>query len=62
MAVKDWRNASHFLKFVITMPPSLNVVSKIMIEAYKKWILVGLLDTGKVSDCLLPTAIIWKNC
>ncbi|KAJ5232781.1 hypothetical protein N7468_005737 [Penicillium chermesinum] len=48
MAVKDWRNASHFLATVVSMP-SVGVISKIMLEAYKKWILVGLLETGKLN-------------
>lgn len=48
MALKEWQSASRFLATVISMP-TVVVVSKIMIEAYKKWILVGLLKTGKVS-------------
>lgn len=49
LALKEWRKASHFLGTVISMP-TMGSVSMIMVEAYKKWILVGLLDKGKVSD------------
>lgn len=48
MALKEWRKALHFLGIVISMPTA-GSVSLIMVEAYKKWILVGLLDRGKVS-------------
>ncbi|KAJ5527996.1 hypothetical protein N7513_012155 [Penicillium frequentans] len=47
MALKEWRKASHFLGIVISMP-TMGSVSMIMVEAYKKWILVGLLDKGKL--------------
>jgi COP9 signalosome complex subunit 3 len=49
MALKKWRSALHFLGVVISMPTA-GSVSLIMVEAYKKWVLVGLLETGKVSD------------
>lgn len=48
MALKQWRNALHFLGIVISTP-STSSVSLIMVEAYKKWVLVGLLEKGKVS-------------
>ncbi|KAJ5777097.1 hypothetical protein N7520_000343 [Penicillium odoratum] len=47
LALKEWRKASHFLGTVISMP-TLGSVSMIMVEAYKKWILVGLLEKGKL--------------
>jgi COP9 signalosome complex subunit 3 len=47
MALKKWRNALHFLGIVISTP-STSSVSLIMVEAYKKWVLVGLLEKGKV--------------
>lgn len=47
MALKKWRKASHFLAIVISMP-TLGCISMIMVEAYKKWILVGLIQNGKV--------------
>lgn len=47
MALKEWRNALHFLGIVISTP-STNSVSLIMVEAYKKWVLVSLLEKGKV--------------
>lgn len=48
MALQEWRKARHFLGVVISMPV-VNCVSLVMVEAYKKWVLVGLLDKGKVS-------------
>lgn len=47
MALKMWRNAFHFLGIVISMPGTSSV-SLIMVEAYKKWVLVGLLEKGKL--------------
>lgn len=48
MALKEWNKASHFLELVMSMP-SLGPISMIMVEAYKKWVLVGLIEAGKVS-------------
>lgn len=47
MAVKQWDRASHCLNIVVSSPTA-NSVSKIMVEAYKKWMLVNLLGHGKV--------------
>lgn len=47
MALKEWHNALHFLGIVISTP-STSSVSLIMVEAYKKWVLVCLLEKGKV--------------
>ncbi|KAL3442119.1 hypothetical protein BJX65DRAFT_321683 [Aspergillus insuetus] len=47
MALKKWDEASHCLNAVIGSPTS-NAVSKIMVEAYKKWILANLLGHGKI--------------
>ncbi|KAJ5084308.1 hypothetical protein NUU61_008887 [Penicillium alfredii] len=47
MALKQWRKSSHFLEVVISMPTT-SVVSMVMVEAYKKWVLVGLLEKGKL--------------
>ncbi|KAL4781908.1 hypothetical protein BJX76DRAFT_333906 [Aspergillus varians] len=49
MAVKKWDQASHCLSVVISSPAA-NSVSKIMVEAYKKWILANLLWHGKLSS------------
>lgn len=48
MVLKDWTKALHFLTVVISCPV-VNSVSMIMVEAYKKWILINLLESGKVS-------------
>jgi COP9 signalosome complex subunit 3 len=47
MALKDWRKALHFLGVVISTPVA-TYVSLVMVDAYKKWVLVGLLEHGKV--------------
>lgn len=47
MALKKWDQASHCLGIVISAPTA-NSVSKIMVEAYKKWVLANLLGHGKV--------------
>jgi COP9 signalosome complex subunit 3 len=46
MGMKEWKKALHILSIVISLP-SINVVSMIMVEAYKKWILLSLLETGR---------------
>lgn len=53
MALRRWRMAFHFLG-VVTSMPTAGSISKIMVEAYKKLILVGLLEHGKVSDTMNP--------
>lgn len=47
MALKEWSKARHFLSIVISCPV-VNAVSLIMVEAYKKWVLVNLLENGTV--------------
>lgn len=47
MALKEWSKARHFLSIVISCPV-VNAVSLIMVEAYKKWVLVNLLGYGTV--------------
>ncbi|KKK23255.1 hypothetical protein AOCH_001188 [Aspergillus ochraceoroseus] len=49
MALKKWDQALHCLSAVISSP-ALNSVSKIMAEAYKKWILASLLGYGKLQS------------
>lgn len=47
IGVRDWRRAFQSLEDAVTFPTKDGAVSKIMIDAYKKWILVGLLLEGK---------------
>ena len=49
MALKKWKRALLFLEIVI-MSPVVSNVSKIQVDAYKKWVLVCLLYKGHVSD------------
>lgn len=46
MCLKQWEKAMSFLE-VVLLAPCTNVASAIMVEAYKKWVLVGLLLSGK---------------
>ncbi|OJD17945.1 hypothetical protein AJ78_01976 [Emergomyces pasteurianus Ep9510] len=46
VGLKRWDNALHFLEVVISAPTT-NSVSMIMVEAYKKWVLLCLLEKGK---------------
>ncbi|EQL31954.1 COP9 subunit 3, variant [Blastomyces dermatitidis ER-3] len=46
MGLKKWDDAIHFLEIVISAPTT-NSVSIIMVEAYKKWVLVCLIEKGK---------------
>ena len=53
MALKKWKRALLFLEVVI-MSPVVGSVSKIQVDAYKKWALVSLLYKGHVSDAFSP--------
>ncbi|PWY93367.1 COP9 signalosome complex subunit 3 [Aspergillus sclerotioniger CBS 115572] len=47
MALQNWDKALHWLSVVISSPVS-DSVTKIMVEAYKKWVLASLLGHGKL--------------
>lgn len=49
MVYKKWERASQLLLYVVAAPAISDATSVIMVEAYKKWILVGLLHRGRVS-------------
>ena len=49
MALKKWKRALLSLEIVI-MSPVINNISKIQVDAYKKWVLVSLLYKGHVSN------------
>ncbi|OKL60416.1 hypothetical protein UA08_04378 [Talaromyces atroroseus] len=49
MALKEWSKARHFLSIVISSPV-INSISRIMVEAYKKWVLVNLLENGTTAS------------
>ena len=46
MATRQFEKALAFLENVLVAPTMQNVGSKIMVEAYKKWLLVSLLQNG----------------
>ena len=47
MALGQHHKAKFFLEAVIVAPTAMNVLSKIMVEAYKKWLLLGILMSGE---------------
>jgi COP9 signalosome complex subunit 3 len=47
IGLRNWEMASDCLENVICYPVKENGVSKIMVEAYKKWVLVNLMLEGK---------------
>lgn len=49
IATEQWKKAQAFLEVVLVHPTHGNAVSLIMVDAYKKWLLVGLLIDGKGS-------------
>lgn len=53
MGLKKWKRALYFLEIVI-MTPVFNNISKIQLDAYKKWVFVSLLYKGHVSDAYGP--------
>lgn len=49
MGLRNWDRASLFLEIVVTSPTG-HTASMIQVEAYKKWVLVSLLLTGRVRN------------
>jgi COP9 signalosome complex subunit 3 len=49
MGLKQWEKAKSLLEIVL-LAPTTTVTSTIMVEAYKKWVLVGLLLNGEASS------------
>lgn len=48
IGLRDWKNAKRCLEVAVSYPARETGCSKIMSEAYKKWLLVSLLLDGKV--------------
>jgi COP9 signalosome complex subunit 3 len=55
IGLRNWESALECLENAVTYPAKDGAVSKIMVEAYKKWIIVGLLLEGK--QLSLPRSI-----
>ncbi|KAI9707352.1 MAG: hypothetical protein M1836_000312 [Candelina mexicana] len=47
IALKKWERALDFLELILSTPNNHNAPSTIQIEAYRKWVLVGLLFGGR---------------
>jgi len=50
IALHKWENAMDLLESAVTYPVKDNAVSKLMVDAYKKWTLVNLLLYGKAGS------------
>lgn len=61
MSQRDWTKAHRALEHVMTHPSKDKGVAKIMDEAYKRWLLVGLLKDGKEPTLPSYTATQAKN-
>ncbi|KUJ11933.1 uncharacterized protein LY89DRAFT_653469 [Mollisia scopiformis] len=48
IGMRDWESALQCLENAVTYPAKETSVSKVMVEAYKKWILVGVLLEGRL--------------
>jgi len=55
VGIKNWQKAEEFLEVVLTCPTSQNVASRIQVEAYKKWLIIGLLINGEGRE--LPRSV-----
>ena len=55
IGLRNWESALECLENAVTYPAKDGAVSKIMVEAYKKWIIVGLLLEGKQPN--LPKSV-----
>lgn len=62
IGLKKWGRALHFLNLVISAP-SVGTVSMVMVEAYKKWVIVSLLEKGMVrlDLCLSLLNVVTNN-
>ena len=45
----EYKKARDFLEHVLVVPSSNNTANGLMLEAYKKWVLLGCLVDGSVS-------------
>ncbi|KAF4345466.1 signalosome complex subunit 3 COP9 [Fusarium beomiforme] len=61
MSRRDWTKAYRALERVITHPSKDKGVTKVMDEAYKRWLLIGLLKDGREPNLPSYTATIAKN-
>lgn len=50
LAVRRYKDALLFLDIILAAPTAQNVASAIQVEAYKKWLLLGLILNGNASN------------
>lgn len=55
IGTEQWKKAQTFLEVVLVAPTQQNATSLIMLEAYKKWVLLGLIIKGQPLE--LPRAM-----
>lgn len=62
IGTRNYQRARLFLEHVILYPTQQHITSSLQVEAYKKWILIGLLSEGKLFP--YPRTVdpgVWKN-
>ncbi|QIW99819.1 hypothetical protein AMS68_005337 [Peltaster fructicola] len=47
IGLRRWTRARLFLEFIILHPAAPGITSALQVEAYKKWLLIGLVSTGR---------------
>lgn len=62
IGLRNWEIALRCLESAVTYPAKEGSVSKVMLYAYKKWILVGLLLTGKLLPLPKTTSVSAARC
>lgn len=62
IGLRNWETALQCLESAVTYPAKEGSVSKVMLDAYKKWVLVGLLLTGKLLHLPRTTSASAARC
>lgn len=62
MSRREWSNAQLAFEQAVSHPSKDKVVSKIMVEAYRRWVLVGLLSEGKAPTVPVHATPSAKSC
>ncbi|KAI5363593.1 putative COP9 signalosome complex subunit 3 protein [Septoria linicola] len=61
IGLQNWTRARLFLEYILLSPSQSHTASALQVEAYKKWILVGLIAQGKpFPDPKTHDQIVWK--
>ncbi|CAK1366963.1 COP9 signalosome complex subunit 3 [Cercospora beticola] len=61
IGMHNWSRARLFLEYVLLSPSQSHTASALQVEAYKKWVLVGLIANGRpFSEPKTHDQVIWK--